>query len=550
VLERLTQLTRNLLIYGLGDVAINVIGFFLLPLYVRYLSPEDYGVIGLLLTTEVVAKIVFRWGVDASFMRLYYDCADQHARQRLASTIFFFLLVFNGSLLALALVTAPWIAAHLFGVTDHVAALRLVLANTFVVGFYFIPFHVLRIGGRSSQFTALTISRSLATLVLRLLFVVVLTWGVLGVVLADVVVTLGFTLVLGRWFAPLLRPIFSRAVLRETLAFGLPRLPHGIAHQVIAVADRYILTLFVTLREIGLYSVGATFGLTMKLFLSAFEYAWAPFYFSMMKEADAQRTFSVVTTYGVAVLVLLASGLAAVGTDIVRLMTKPEFYPAAQVIPWIGLGVLFQGVYLLTSIGLNITKQTAYYPVATICAACASVGANLLLVPKFGAIGAAWSNAFAYAILAIVGMFLSQRFYPIRYERGRLARIALAGAGAFLASQLVPSAGWPTLAGLLVRGTIVVVLYPLLLIVLGFYQPHEISAITRLFQRTRGTVGATNEMDVVELAGEIVSTTGPDEARDAAELDARERMATLPRESPFPTQVHDPRTEPIGGRRL
>ena len=50
-------------------------------------------------------------------------------------------------------------------------------------------------------------------------------------------------------------------------------------------------------------------------------------------------------------------------------MTKPAFYEAARVIPWIGLGVLFQGVYLLTSIGLNITKQTRYYPVATIAAA-------------------------------------------------------------------------------------------------------------------------------------------------------------------------------------
>ena len=107
----------------------------------------------------------------------------------------------------------------------------------------------------------------------------------------------------------------------------------------------------------------------MKLFLSAFEYAWAPFYFATMKEADAKRTFSLVTTYGLAALVLLAAGLAAVSTDVVRLMTKPAFYEAARVIPWIGLGVLFQGVYLLTSIGLNITKQTRYYPVATIAAA-------------------------------------------------------------------------------------------------------------------------------------------------------------------------------------
>jgi O-antigen/teichoic acid export membrane protein len=402
VLARLKHLARNLVIYGLGDAATSIVSFFLLPVYVRYLTPEDYGVIGLLLTVEVASKIVFRWGVDASFMRLYYDCPDHRARQRLASTIFLFLVAVNGSLLVAALIAAPWIAAHLFGAVRNVGALRLVLANTFVVGFYFIPFHVLRIKGNSPQFIALTISRSLATLLLRLLLVVVLKWGVLGVVLADVFVTIAFTIVLGRWFAPLIRPVFSTQVLREALSFGLPRIPHGVAHQTIAVADRYILTRFVTLREIGLYSIGATFGLAMKLFLSAFEYAWAPFYFAMMREPDARRTFSLVTTYGLAILVLLASGLAAIADDVVRLMTKPEFFAASRVIPWIGLGVLFQGVYLLTSIGLNITKQTAYYPVATMCAAAASIGTNLLLVPSFGVLGAAWANTVAYGPVSAV----------------------------------------------------------------------------------------------------------------------------------------------------
>jgi O-antigen/teichoic acid export membrane protein len=285
---------------------------------------------------------------------------------------------------------------------------------------------------------------------------------------------------------------------------------------VIAVADRYILTRFVTLREIGLYSVGATFGLTMKLFLSAFEYAWAPFYFAAMREPDATRTFSLVTTYGVAVLALLAAGLAAVGTDVVRLMTKPEFYPAANVIPWIGLGVFFQGIYLLTSIGLNITKQTAYYPVATICAAGASVASNLLLVPRFGALGAAWSNAAAYAVLAAVGMALSRRFYPIAYEWPRMGRIALAAIGAFLAARLAVPGLLPAWLGLLLRGGLVVAVYAGLLGITGFYAPRETAALGTLFRTVRRGRPARNAEDAVELAGELVTAPMPDETEDLA----------------------------------
>lgn len=482
--QRITQLAKNLAIYGLGDVATSIVSFLLLPIYVRYLTPEDYGIISLLLTIEAVSKIVFRWGVDASFMRLYYDCPDQAARQGLASTIFFFLMALNGAFLLVFLAAAPSLASHLFGVPGQETLLRLVLLNTFVVGFYFIPFHVIRIHERSWQFIALSFSRSVGTIILRLVAVVIMGLGVLGVVLADVVITAMFTIVLSRWFAPLIRPVFSLSVLREALAFGLPRLPHGVSHQVIAVADRYILAMFVSLAELGVYSIGASFGLALKLFLSAFEYSWAPFYFSIMKEPDAKQTYSLVTTYGVAVLVLLAAGLSAIADDLVRLMTTPDFFSAARVIPWIALGVLFQGVYLLTSIGLNITKRTSYYPIATAIAAGVSVGANLLLVPREGAAGAAWSNTLAYLTLAVVAMAFSQRFYPVRYEYRRLAGTLVAGTAAYAAARfLVPSDVSP-LIGLLARGSLVVIGYPLLLFVLGFYQPRELEALIQLFRRS------------------------------------------------------------------
>ena len=47
-----------------------------------------------------------------------------------------------------------------------------------------------------------------------------------------------------------------------------------------------------TLADIGVYSMGVSFGLIAKLVLSAFEYAWAPFYYATMREPDAPRVFA------------------------------------------------------------------------------------------------------------------------------------------------------------------------------------------------------------------------------------------------------------------
>lgn len=510
MLERVKSLFRSLVIYGLGDVATSLVGLLLLPIFTNYLTPADYGVITMLLTIEAVTKVAFRWGVDTAFMRLYYDCEDQAARQRLASTILFFLLAVNGSVVVLASTSANWLSAHLIGPSASGVLVTLTIINTFVAGFYFIPFQVFRISGRPRHYIAFTFGRSAGTIVARLGLVIWAGMGVLGIVVADVVVTAIIALALSRWFVPLIRPVFSRPVLKEALTFGLPRVPHSIAQQIISVSDRYFLKAYGTLADVGLYSIGASFGLALKLFLSAFEAAWTPFFLAVMKEPDARRIYSTVSTYVVAALMLLVAGLCALAPDVVRLFTAPAFHSAAQVTPWIALGVMFQGLYLVGSIGLVITKRTTLYPIATGIAAAASLLANRLLIPRFGMLGAAWANCIAYATLAGVTSGFSWRVYPIQYEWGRLLRIAAAGALSYVAAGRIVPASMPPVSGLLLRGLVIVPVYLLVLLVTGFFHPGELRLLREI--RTRAMLGKTGPPTLpsvssadVEMAGEIVA---------------------------------------------
>jgi len=527
VFQRLKQLFRSLSIYGLGDAAAAAVNLLLLPIYTRYLTPQDYGIVTMLLTIEAVAKVVFRWGVDTAFMRLYYDCRDEAARQRLASTIFFFLLAVNGLLVAGSLATAGWLSTRLFGSTGQAVLVALVIGNTFVAGFYFLPYQVLRIADRSALFVVLTFLRSAGTIVARLILVIAAGWGVAGVVYADVFVTAIFTLVLLPWFAPLIRPLFSRTLIREALGFGLPRIPHSLAHQVMSLSDRYFLNLYRTLEDVGLYGIGASFGLALKLFLSAFEFAWTPFFLGVMREPNATRIYSAVSTYIVATLVLLGMGLCAVAPDLVRLFTAPAFHEAAAVTPWIALGVMFQGIYLVGSIGLVITKRTMRYPVATALAAAVSVAANAVLVRRYGVMGAAWANALSYATLAVVTVTFSEQVYPIRYEWGRLLRIVAAGlVGYGLSSWLVP-ASMPAAAGLFLRGTLAAAAYLATLYVSGFFHAGEMRVLRDIRARVmaRPRPGAPIDRSGVEMAGDVLAAA-PEPDADAAELENASKPVT------------------------
>ena len=458
--------------------------------------------LALLASVEAPVKLFFRWGVDGAFMRYWYDCEDEQARQRLASTIFFFLLALNGALLIGSFVAAPFVAQRFLQAPAYTLALQLVLLNTFAIGFTFIPFHVLRMQKRAAEFSALTLARSVSTLVLRIVLVIGFAMGVMGVVLADIVVTAALMLVMVRWFAPLLRPVFSREILRKSLAFGLPRVPHGFALQVMAVGDRFVMARYLTIQDIGVYSMGVSFGLIEKIALGAFEYAWAPFYYATAREPDAPRVFAAVTTYGVAVLGLMTAGLSAIAGDLLSVVTRGQYVEASGVVIWTAVGVFFYGVYLLTSIGLNITSHTQYYPVSTAIGAAVNIALNVLWIPRYGIIGAAWANGAAYAIQAAVAYHLSQRFYPVRYEYGRLARAVGAAALAYAAARVVPS--MPPIARGLLRGLIVIAVMTGLLWITGFFNAEEVRALNAL-RRRRTAPSPAPAVDTTELAGEIVA---------------------------------------------
>jgi O-antigen/teichoic acid export membrane protein len=477
-------LATSVAIYGAGDAALAVVNFLLLPVYVRTLSPSDYGALLILTSLETFVKIINRWGLDGAFMRYYSDHADGAPKQLLTSTLVLFLLVVDGVLVAAALAASGALAPALFGSDHYLTPLRLMLLNTFVMAFTFVPFHVMRIQNEALRFSALGFARSAGTTLIRLLLVVGAGWGLAGIYSADLLVTLLLTPVLWRRTRPLLAATFSWDELGRLLRFGLPRLPHGLAQQAFDYGNRLLLTLFVPLSAAGVYQNGATLGGLVKFFLASFETAWAPFYYSAAKQQDAVQVLARMTTYAFAVLVLLVAGTVAIARDLVLLMLGTAYVEAVPIVPIVALATGCQGIYLLTSIGLNLTGNTQLYPAVTIASAIVGLAAGLTLMPAFGGVGAATALLIAFATQAGLGFYFSSRVYRIEYEWSRVSRALGAGAVAVVvALWLVPPLN--ALAGLLIRGVTATGMYVALLWMTGFLRAPEREMIRVVHERLR-----------------------------------------------------------------
>lgn len=427
-------------LYGLADVLPNVLNLLLVPLFTHYLLPADYGALALLALFSTLAKIVFRLGLDAGFFRVHYDQPDEASRRRLAGTVALFGAAVGALLLGATVLLARPLSWLLFGSEPAPARWVVLAAADVAVGtLAFVPLNLLRIRERPGLFSAFSVGRHLLNLLLKIALLTA-GWGVEGVLWSDLAATAAFVLAL----LPTLRghasAAFAVPLLKDALGFGLPKVPHGIFVQIQNLADRRILDMFVPRADVGLYQMGYQLGTAVKFPLSAFEPAWGPFLYAEIKKPDAPRTIARIATVAFAVFAACAAAVALVGGEALTLLTpySPQFRAAAPVIPVVACAYLFHGVFLLTSVGIGVSKRARYYPAVTAVVAAVNVAANFALIPRFGMMGAAWATLASYAVMAAMGAVISQRLYPIPFEWGRLALLAAAALAAYLAGGLAP----------------------------------------------------------------------------------------------------------------
>ena len=440
----LQQLGKLSLAYATADVLAQAINFLLTPLYLRFLSPEEYGALALLLLLSTFLKIAFRLGLDSGFLRIYYDVAEA-SRARFAGTVAIFSAVFASSLFALVWVFSTPLSHALFESAGRETWIRLVAADILASSFVFVPFSLLRIEGKASLLSTYSLTRHLLNTVLKV-GLVVSGYGVTGALLSDAVASAGLSVLLLSELRTRAVPAFDWPPLWSAMRFGLPKVPHGVLAQTLNLADRRILEEFVSLSQIGVYSVGSTFASAMKFPLSAFEPAWQPFVFEKAKTADGPREIAAVATRVAIVFTVVALGLALLLPDVLLLMShgRPEYHDAASVVPVVILGILFQGFFFLSSVGISITKEARYYPMVTAIAAFTNISLNFLLIPRFGIMAAAWATVAGYATSAAIGAFISRRLFPLQVGWSRIlpalaAAVVVAAVGLVLGEGLLPS---------------------------------------------------------------------------------------------------------------
>lgn len=428
--KQILRLGKNSMIYGVGKVLTRFINLLLLPLFTAYLTPSDYGVLALLALLSFVAHPVFSLGLSAAMGPSYFQGNNAQQKSRTIWTSFLILL---GSVTILIIIA--WLFPHQLSMIalqspeyGHLVSLTLTGCGINILS---TPFtHRIQFEERAQAFVLITLIAALISIALSVIAVVLLGWGVKGMVISQL---LGHAIHFLIFFIAGARETifcYSKPIARELLRLGIPLVPSFAFLFILLQSNRYILQWFEGLEQVGIYSVGFNIGMVMAVAVSAVSTAWYPFFMSYMeKQNEAEVLFGRIFTYYVYLFGTLCMLFFIGAKLVVLIMTQPDFHGAYVVVGFAASAQFFMGVFNMFLPGMYYTKEVRYVALVQGLAAFVSVMINIVMIRWAGLFGAAIALSLGQLLMAVFqylwNIYRKENYVKIKYEWSRIASFSV-----------------------------------------------------------------------------------------------------------------------------
>lgn len=430
------KLAGQTVIYGFGTVVPRFLNYALLtPFYTRILGLEQYGVVTELYAWMVLALVILTYGMETTYFRFAGKKAPAGEVYGTAMISLFTTSVLF--LLAISLFMTP--VSGFLGYERHPEYIQMFAWIVAIDAFSAIPFAWLRNNNRPRLFSALKIINVLVTMFIAFFFLwyapslaekgsswIYKVWKPdfqVGYVFVANLAGSAVTLICLIPFIFRIKPVFDRKLLLRMLSYSWPLLIGGMAGSLNEVLDKILLRRLIGTAEglatVGLYGAGYKVGVLMSLFIQMYRFAAEPFFFEKAGSKDAKETYAVTMKYFVITALILFLGINLY-PEAVQILIDEDFRESLIVVPIISMGYLLLGIFINQSIWYKVDDKTIYGAWITLAGVAVTVAVNVIFVPLFGYIAAAWAHVACYLSMVIISYFVGRKYYPINYETGRI----------------------------------------------------------------------------------------------------------------------------------
>ena len=411
-------------IYTSSAVISTAIAFLTLPVFTRYLSPNDYAIISLFAMFGNISSYLLSFGIQLASYRYYFEYKDNIQAYKLlnSSNLYFVLFIyFLGGVIIIFL--AEWLSSFLF---DEKLTVRLIrwsfLAGCLTYLFdYFTS--ILTAQKRATTFSIITILKSFLSVIFSLYFIFKYSLTYLALIYGTILSLLIMNGCLVFLSLNVLVFRFSFSSLKKSLLFSYPTTPRQIIGLVHGSFDKIMLNKFTGLSSLGYYVFGAKFANILKIMTESMAKVWMPFFMERAHEEKENAKKSIIKRFYQMTFFFAICGLGIIyfSEEMIKLLTTKEFYPSMYLVPIFVYNYLFGLTGFISSNQLMYAEKLIYRLPTSIIAVFTNIFLNILLIPKYGAIGAVTASVITALITCIILLYFGQRSYPLPVGKWKLA---------------------------------------------------------------------------------------------------------------------------------
>lgn len=401
------KVIKNSMIYSIVSILQKAVGFFLLPVYTVYLTTNDYGIVAMITTLVSFVSIFTTLSLNGAATYFTYEKPeDKLYIKKLWGTILTVIII-NSMIICILLIFFHVITVDkvMKGIVFYPYILTGIATVTFssVYLLYQTYLQTIQDGKKYGMNNILFFGTNIT---LTLLTVIVFKMGAIGVITASLITNVIFAIYALFDFYTKIEIGINIEILKKSLKYSLPLLPHSLSGWIMTMIDRILLNSIQSTASVGLYNIGFQFGNLMNIITGAITQAYSPWLFENLKKREGLENIRKFTQYGIIFYSIIGLIIAMLSKEIISFMVSYDFKDSWRVVPILVFSNVFTGYYYFF-VGVLFEKDTKLVPLVTFIGGITTVGFNYMLIPRYSYIGAAVSNLFSSFVVMLVTYFIA-----------------------------------------------------------------------------------------------------------------------------------------------
>lgn len=411
--NRYKQLFSFTLILSIGTILSKLMTYVVLtPLYTHCLDKAEFSAVEIVVQTANMLMPLVSLCINQAVLRFGMD-GETDRGSVLTGGLLINLLGFAAFLLFYPLIRM----IPTFGEHALLIYLFVFCANT-----HYLFAYCIKSMHRATLFTICVIIGTAITVVLDVLFLAVWDMGIVGYVLAIALSDFICSIILiisGKLYKLIRFDKLKKSVTNGMLRYSIPLIPNTALWWITDYSDRIMVKEIVSAEANGLYSLAYRLPNMLIMVCGIFMDAWQMSVLSEKSRLERQKFFTNVFSMYQSIIFVGASALIVCAKLITRILASQEFYESWQFIPTLVIATAMSCFVTFLGTIYVVEKKSKSSLTTSIAGTVFNVAANLLLIPRMGAHGAALATALSYGLVVLLRAFHTRQFIPIGWNLPR-----------------------------------------------------------------------------------------------------------------------------------